>query len=104
MKILSGIEPKKVFDYFEEISAIPRGSGNTEKIRSYCERFAESRGLKYISDKAGNIVIFKPACGCESSEPVIIQGHLDMVCEKTAETEIDFEVSVNGYRLDFTHN
>ena len=91
MKILSGVEPKKVFDYFEEISAIPRGSGNTEKIRSYCERFAESRGLKYISDKAGNIVIFKPACGCESSEPVIIQGHLDMVCEKTAETEINFE-------------
>ena len=45
--------------YFREISAIPRGSGNTEKISAYCERFAEERGLDYIRDKAGNVIIKK---------------------------------------------
>ncbi len=66
-----------VMKYFREISAIPRGSGNTEKISAYCERFAEERGLDYIRDKAGNVIIKKEGHG----NPVILQGHLDMVCE-----------------------
>ena len=70
MKILNALKPVAVFGFFEEISAIPRGSGKTEKIRNYCERFALARGLDHICDKGGNIVIFKPACGgCASREP-----------------------------------
>lgn len=91
MKILEGIKPEKVFKYFEEISAIPRGSKNTDKIRDYCEDFAKKRNLKYISDNIGNIVIFKPANNSQSVEPVIIQGHLDMVWEKNESSKINFE-------------
>lgn len=90
--ILSNLEPKKVFEYFEMISSIPRGSGKTEKISDYCEGFAKERGLNYCRDKAGNVVIFKPgSVGRENEEPVILQGHLDMVCEKENDCTIDFD-------------
>ena len=92
MKVLENISPKNVFRFFEEISAIPRGSGVHDGIKSYCENFAKSRGLKYISDDAGNVVIFKDASSnCSSAEPVIIQGHLDMVWEKDETCNINFE-------------
>lgn len=98
MKILNALKPESVFGFFEEISAIPRGSGKTEKIRNYCENFAKAHGFDYICDKGGNIVIFKPACGgCASREPVILQGHLDMVCEKTDDCSINMET--DGLRL-----
>ncbi len=90
MRILEGLEPGKVFYYFEQISAIPRGSGKTDAVRDYCADFAKTRGLEYITDDAGNIIIFKPACGNEG-EPVIIQGHLDMVWEKDETCCINFE-------------
>ncbi len=77
------IEPKKVFYYFSEISKIPRGSGNMKKITSYCINFAEKKGLKSYQDTYGNVMIFKNGTkGYERSEPVILQGHLDMVCDK----------------------
>lgn len=92
MKILNGLKPEKVFAFFEEISAIPRGSQDTEKVRKYCEDFAAERNLKYYSDNAGNIVIFKSASkGRENEQPVIIQGHLDMVWEKDETCNINFE-------------
>lgn len=105
MRVLSGIKPEKVFEFFEDISAIPRGSGNTDKIRDYCADFAKQRKLEYFVDDAGNIIIFKPACNIESTEPVIIQGHLDMVWEKNETSTIKFEtdglkLSVDG---DFIH-
>ena len=85
-------EPKNVFKIFSEICGIPHGSGNTEKLRKWCADFAENRGLEYDCDKGGNILIRKPASvGFENSEPVIIQGHLDMVCEKNADCSIDME-------------
>lgn len=91
-RILAGLKPEKVFEYFENISAIPRGSGNTEQISAYCADLAERKGLKYIKDELGNVVIFKPASkGMEGSEPVIIQGHLDMVCEKVHGSTHDFK-------------
>ena len=90
MRILEGLKPEKVFYYFEQISAIPRGSGKTDALRDYCADFAKERGLEYITDDAGNIIIFKPACG-NDSKPVIIQGHLDMVWEKDETCRIDFE-------------
>lgn len=91
MRILEGLKPEKVFEYFEEISAIPRGSGKTDKIRDYCVGFAKERSLEYVADEFGNVVIFKPACGKDDSEPVIIQGHLDMVWQKDENCNINFE-------------
>jgi len=91
VRILDGLKPEKVFEYFEEISAIPRGSGNTDNIRDYCVDFAKKRGCEYIADEWGNVVIFKPAFKNEKSEPVIIQGHLDMVWEKDETSNINFE-------------
>lgn len=91
MGILKGLNPQKVFEYFEAISAIPRGSGDTEKLRSFCVDFAKRRNLKYITDDSGNIIIFKDAVNSKSAEPVIIQGHLDMVWEKNYDCNINFE-------------
>ena len=67
----------KVMHYFKEISKIPRGSGNTEKIADYCENFAISKGLSYIRDEADNVVIFKKG----TKNLICLQGHTDMVCE-----------------------
>ena len=92
MEKLKGLKPEKVFGYFEEICAVPRGSGNMDGIASYCMRFAEENNLRAVRDDADNVVIFKGGTeGFENSEPVILQGHLDMVCQKTADCEIDFE-------------
>jgi len=78
--------------YFKEITQIPHGSGNMKGISDYCVKFAEDRKLKYIRDELNNVIIFKDASadkqGCE---PVIIQGHLDMVCEKLPEKRFDFK-------------
>ena len=88
----AGVEPKKVFEYFSEISDIPRGSGHMEKISSFCCDFARSRGLEYYSDEALNVVIYKNgSVGRENEPPVILQGHLDMVWEKRSDCPIDFE-------------
>lgn len=90
--VLSNIEPKEVFRFFEEISAIPRGSGNTDAIAEYCVDFAKERGLEYRRDDMNNVIIIKPAsAGRENSPSVIIQGHLDMVCEKEDGADHDFE-------------
>lgn len=92
MSVLNNLNPEKVFAFFEEISAVPRGSGHNDAIKEYCENFAKQRNLKYISDDAGNVIIFKDASkDCKSTEPVIIQGHLDMVWEKDDSCNIDFE-------------
>ncbi len=92
MHKLSGVEPQKVFKYFEEISQIPRGSGNMEKISGYCVTFAKEHNLKYIKDDANNVIIYKDATqGFENADAVILQGHMDMVCQKTDESMADFE-------------
>ncbi len=92
MRKLEGLAPERVFHYFEEISAIPRGSGNMDGIATYCMNFAEKQGLKAVRDEADNVIMYKPAsAGYESAEPVILQGHLDMVCQKTEDCTIDFE-------------
>ncbi len=91
MATLANIKPEKVFKYFEEICGIPHGSEDMNAIADYCVKFAESHSLKVIRDDADNVVIFKPATyGYEKSEPVILQGHLDMVCQKTEDCKIDF--------------
>ncbi len=92
MSVISHLEPKDVFSYFEEICSIPHGSGNMQKISEYCCRFAEKYGLEYFKDELNNVIIKKPAStGYESHEAVVLQGHLDMVCEKEADYPINFE-------------
>lgn len=92
MGILSNLEPKPVFHFFEEICQIPHGSTNTKQISDYCAGFAEKRGLKYIQDKSNNVIIFKPGtAGYENNAPIMLQGHLDMVCEKDKDCTIDME-------------
>lgn len=88
---LSALKPERVFYYFEEISNIPHGSYNTKALSDYCVEFAMNHGLKYYQDEVNNVIIYKAATpGYEHISPVIIQGHLDMVCEKEADSAIDF--------------
>ena len=91
MSKLSAIEPKRVFHYFEKICSIPHGSGDMSKIADYCENFAKENSLGYVRDEADNIIIFKPAAkGYENSATIILQGHLDMVCQKAENVEKNF--------------
>ena len=92
MGILNGLKPERVMHYFEKICAIPHGSGNTDKISDFCVDFAKGLGLDVIKDKHNNVIIKKPASkGYETHPTVILQGHLDMVCEKDADSPVDFE-------------
>lgn len=91
MSVLKNLQPERVFYYFEEISRIPHGSGNTKEISDYLAAFAEAHGLRYMQDSSNNVVIFKEASkGYEQAPVVMLQGHMDMVCEKTPESSHDF--------------
>ena len=82
---------KNVLEYFHQICAIPHGSGNMEKISEFCVQFAIKNNLKYVRDTSNNVIIYKNGTkGLENSEPIILQGHIDMVCQKTIDSEIDF--------------
>ena len=92
MEVLSELQPRAVFHYFEELCAIPHGSENTKAVSDWCAAFAKARGLEYHQDALNNIIIIKEAApGYEGAEPVILQGHLDMVCEKEAGCPKDLE-------------
>jgi len=98
MNISASAEPRRVLEFFEEICAIPHGSCNTKSISDYCVRFAKERGLRVRQDEANNVIIVKEAsCGYEDAPTVMLQGHLDMVCEKTPDSDFDFEK--DGIRL-----
>ena len=86
------INTERVFHYFREISKIPRCSKKEEKISQYLYDWAKSKQLKVIQDRQLNIIIYKEATkGYENSPTVILQGHMDMVCEKNADTIHDFD-------------
>ncbi len=90
MAVLEGLEPKKVFGFFERLSAIPRGSGNTKAASDYIVSFAKERSLPCRQDEANNVIIFAPASpGREDSAPLLLQGHIDMVCEKAPDCAKD---------------
>ena len=100
-KRLAGLEPAAVFHYFEEVCAIPHGSRNTKKISDYLVDFAKEHGLRYIQDGANNVILFgNGTCGMEAHAPVILQGHMDMVCEKDMDCPLDMEKD----GLDVTHD
>ncbi|MBE6748757.1 MAG: aminoacyl-histidine dipeptidase [Ruminococcaceae bacterium] len=91
MSQLKNLQPERVFYYFHKITKIPHGSGDTDKIASFCVNFAKEHNLRYYRDDANNVVIYKNGTKhLKDAEPVILQGHLDMVCQKTEDNTIDF--------------
>ncbi len=89
--VLSDLEPKVVWKHFEALTKIPRASGNEAAARQYVLDFAKKLGLETQQDETGNVVVRKPARrGRENATPALLQGHLDMVCEKNEETAFDF--------------
>lgn len=102
MSILGHLEPNNVFRFFEEMCAIPHGSGNTAGMTAYLTKFAADRGLEHRSDEIGNVVIRKPATpGYEEVPGIIIQGHMDMVAVKTPDcpkdlTKDGLDLAVDG--------
>lgn len=96
--MLENVKPQRVFKYFEDVCSIPHGSGDMEKIADYCMEFAKLHSLDFVRDEANNVIIYKNAtAGYENAEPVILQGHLDMVCQKTEDCSINF--SVDGLQV-----
>ncbi|WP_034446416.1 aminoacyl-histidine dipeptidase [Butyrivibrio sp. AE2032] len=86
------LEPREVFHFFEEICNIPHGSGNLQQISDYLVNFAKERGLEFIQDEKLNVIIKAPGtAGYEDKEPVILQGHMDMVAVKEADSDIDMK-------------
>lgn len=100
--VLKGLKPERVFYYFEKICGIPHGSGNCKALSEYCLSVADKLGLSRITDEYNNVIIKKEAStGFENKPTVILQGHLDMVCEKSDNSKIDFltqglELKVSG--------
>ncbi len=89
---ISGFEPAKLFQNFEDFSAVPRGSFHNEQISAFLVKFAEDRGLEVYQDAALNVIIKKPGQnGGEDKPPVLLQGHMDMVCEKVHGCDHDFQ-------------
>ncbi|MBQ3126154.1 MAG: M20/M25/M40 family metallo-hydrolase, partial [Clostridia bacterium] len=90
--IIEGYQPARLFRFFEEISAIPRGSRNEKAIADYLVEFAKSRGLEFYRDEMENVFIRMPGSAGREHEPaVLFQGHTDMVCEKNNDTVHNFE-------------
>ena len=101
MSVLTGLQPERVFYYFEQISSIPRGSGNMDKISGWLMEFAEAHGLDAKRDEADNVIIRKDgSAGCGQRETLILQGHCDMVCEKKPESGHDFSRDPLNIRTD----
>ncbi len=90
--ILTGLEPSRLYHYFEEICKIPRPSKKEEKIAAYLVDFGKKHNLETIVDKTGNVIIRKPAAkGMENLKSVVLQSHIDMVCEKNSDIVHDFD-------------
>lgn len=91
-RILQGLKPEAVFRHFEDLTRIPRGSGNEKEVSDFLVEFAKKNGLEVIQEECLNVIINKPAtAGYENSPRVILQGHMDMVCTKEEGLEFDFE-------------
>ncbi len=92
MGVLSGLYPQRVFDHFEELTRIPRGSGNEKAVSDHLVSFAKEHDLFYVQDAANNVIIIKEAsAGYETEEPLILQGHMDMVAVKDADCPLSLE-------------
>ena len=88
---MNELKPKEVFKFFAEVNRIPRPSKHEEKMIDYLRQFAAARGLECKVDEVGNVLIRKPAtAGMENRKTVILQSHMDMVCEKNRDVDFDF--------------
>lgn len=86
------LKPARVFEQFAKINEIPRPSKHEEKMIEYLKSFGESRGLETLVDETGNVIIRKPATsGYEDKDTIILQSHMDMVCEKLVDVDFDFK-------------
>lgn len=89
--IMAKLEPKIVFDQFAQINKIPRPSKHEEKMIEYLKDFGKSHGLETVVDETGNVLIKKPATkGYEDRPTVVLQSHMDMVCDKLVDVDFDF--------------
>jgi len=101
MNVLRNLEPNKMFEYFEKICAIPHGSGNMKAISDFIVDFAIKNKLEHYRDEANNVIVISDATsGRYDQEPIILQGHLDMVCAKTEDADFNFETDGLKLRLD----
>ena len=92
MEVFKKLKPELVWKYFEEITKVPRPSKKEEKIIEYLLEFGAKHKLKTKRDKIGNVVISKPGTkGMESCKTVVLQSHMDMVCEKNSDVKFDFD-------------
>ena len=96
---IRNLEPKAIWNYFSDINAIPRASKKEAKITAFMQQFGNSLGLATAVDDAGNVIIKKPAsAGMENKQTVVLQSHLDMVHQKNADTDFDFNIQgINMY-------
>ncbi len=101
MSVLKNLKPERVFHYFEEICAIPHPSYHEEKISNYLVEFAKKHNLEYHQDELFNVIIIKEASkGFENRKPIILQGHMDMVCEKESSCTKDMMTEGLDLRVD----
>jgi len=93
MSDVRGLEPKALWNNFEDLNAVPRPSKKEERVIAFAKSFGENLGLETYVDPIGNVIIKKPATvGMENRKPIIMQAHLDMVHQKNSNTEFDFNV------------
>lgn len=96
-----GLEPKKLWQHFADLNAVPRPSKKEERVIEFAKNFGESLGLETVVDEIGNVIIRKPAtAGMEDRLPIVMQSHLDMVHQKNNETEFDFETQGIEMRVE----
>ena len=90
--VLCGLEPQSVFSYFEQLTRIPRGSGNEKAVSDYIIAYAEQHGYRWERDEANNVKLYAPATsGYENRKSIVLQAHLDMVCAKDPDVAFDFK-------------
>ena len=86
------LEPNDLWNHFANLNSVPRPSKKEERVIEFAKKFGESLGLETMVDNVGNVIIRKPASpGMEDRAPIVMQSHLDMVCQKNADTEFDFD-------------
>lgn len=95
------LEPNALWNHFTDLNGVPRPSKQEERVIEFMRSFGESLGLETIVDPVGNVIIRKPASpGMENRLPIVMQSHLDMVCQKNAETDFDFDTQGIRMRVD----
>lgn len=89
---IRALEPKKLWQNFADLNAVPRPSKKEQRVIEFAKQFGERLGLDTTVDAVGNVIIKKPACGgMDSATPIVMQSHLDMVCQKNSDVDFDFD-------------